>query len=212
MTFVIGLNGPPGCGKDTVGKALVELFDRIHGVKPYRMAVAGPLRVMASQILGVDMTDDAVYAQAKETAFAHLGMETGRQVMIGLSEDYLKPRYGLEAIAAGRVRHVEGLAWRRPDGQRIVVITDVGFKIERVVFERAFKNSAWIQIHRPGTSFEGDSRQWVGGGPDDHTCIALTNEGTHMAQVHAIAGRIHDFVLNKLLWDLPLAEQLPLPT
>ena len=212
MTYVIGLSGPPGAGKNALADELVGLFERVHGVRPHVTAMAAPLRQIAGQLIGFDMTDDVLYAVAKTTPFQHLNMETGREVMINITEQYLKPRYGPRFWADALIHRVNRLAWRAtPENARLVIVTDVGFLHEREALEQAFPHTAFVQLDRAGCSYTGDSRQSIERAEyPDRNRLTLRNPGTNPHQLTALAGRVHDFVLNRLLWDLP-AEQIPLP-
>lgn len=211
MTYVIGLNGPPGAGKNAVARELVTLFQRVHDITPVMLALADPLRVIASQLTGVDMLDEQLYAQAKATPFPHLAQDTGRQVMIRITEEYLKPRYGRHLWVDATIRRINALRWRKtPENARVVIVTDVGFICERIALAAAFPKSAFIELDRPGCSYDGDSRQSVVRGRADPGGLVLLNLGVYHHQLVAIAGRVHDFVLNRLQWDLP-AAQIALP-
>lgn len=210
MTYIIGLSGPPGAGKNALADELVHLFRRAHGIDPFVMALAGPLRQIASALTGVDMTDDTIYAKAKATPFDHLNGETGRQVMINITEQYLKPRYGSQVWADAMIRQARSLQWRRPENERVIIVTDVGFKYERQAIVNEFAHPIFVELSRPGCSYVGDSRGSIKIGDYDPGLLQLTNPGEHLHQLTVLAGRVHDFVLNRLQWDLPV-DQIALP-
>lgn len=210
MTYLVGLNGPPGAGKNALADELAHLFRRVHGVDPYVMAIAAPLRQIAGLLTGVDMTDDTKYALAKAMVFEHLNGETGRQVMINVTEQYLKPRYGNRVWVEAFIRKTREMQWCRPENERVIIVTDVGFEYERCAIENEFARSAFVELARPGCSYVGDSRGTIAIGDNDPGVLQLFNPGRHRHQLTALAGRVHDYVLNRLLWDLP-AAQVSLP-
>lgn len=210
MTYLIGLNGPPGAGKNALADELAHLFRRVHGVDPYVMAIAAPLRQIAGLLTGVDMTDDTKYALAKAMVFEHLNGETGRQVMINVTEQYLKPRYGEQVWVNALIREMRELQRCRPENERVIIVTDVGFMCERRAIANEFARPAFVELARPGCSYVGDSRGSIAIGDNDPGVLRLLNPGCHRHQLTALAGRVHDYVLNRLLWDLP-AAQVSLP-
>jgi hypothetical protein len=206
MTRIIGLNGPPGCGKNAVADELCHIFDRVYGITPYVTAIAEPLRRAASAIIGVDLTNDLAYAKAKATCYPHLDDETAREVMINLTESYLKPRYGREIWVASTIRTISKLAWHCEPRKRLVILTDVGFPYEREALEAFYVDTAFVELDRPGHSYVGDSRGPIHMGPGDPNCIQITNPGDHQQQLTRVAGQVHQFVVSRLQWDLPNAQ------
>lgn len=202
MTYIIGLNGPPNSGKNAISAALVELFEHRYGITPHVSAIAGPLRRIAGEIVGWDLTDDEVYAQFKSQRFVDMGDVTGRRIMIGLTEDYIKPTYGHGLWVRSQISSLRTRKWDFP--LKVAIITDVGFVRERNELTTAFEHTAFFSMYRPGCTFEDDSRNYVSSGSaHDHNWMPVHNPGTDPRQLHALAGRIHNFVLNKLHWPLP---------
>jgi hypothetical protein len=151
---IVFLNGPPGCGKDTVGRMLAERY----GAQLFKAAT--PLRQAMSALIGCE---DSEIEQLKSTPIrlwawrsAPTGT-TGRDLLIALSEDLIKPRLGMDWFG-----HMLGqsIATAAP---RLAVVTDAGFVSE---VEACCKNLPGWEINlwhvtRPGCDFSGDSRSWI---------------------------------------------------
>lgn len=146
MKRIIFLNGPPGCGKDTVGRILAE----DHGAQLFK--AAAPLRAALCGLLGVD--DDMLEALKGKTLAPGV---TGRDMLIALSEELVKPRLGRGWFGIRLGEHIA------QGGADLSVVTDAGFTVE---VEAAIRETAdcapeiW-RIWRPQCNFDGDSRDWV---------------------------------------------------
>ena len=169
--MIIFLNGPPGCGKDTVGRIL----ERDHGAILYK--VAAPLRAALCGLLGIEDTEVELVKGGRFTTGA-----TGRDLMIGISEDVVKPLLGHDWFGRKCGRQIA------QDAPALAVVTDAGFRNEVAACMAAadMPASVW-RIQRPGCSFAGDSRGWVsvnGAAP-----AFLYNTGT-VEELRPVVGRL----------------------
>ena len=139
---VILLSGPPGCGKDEVGNYLQDAcWARLY-------KFAEPMKDALKAMFGYS---DEELEQAKrdhpEIRAAH----------IFLAEKVAKPIYGQAYFG---VRCAQKVFADRPE---LAVVTDCGFQIEADAFVSYMPGvdiELW-QIHRPGYTFDNDSREWV---------------------------------------------------
>jgi hypothetical protein len=155
---IILLNGPPGCGKDTVADIL-DKGGYLH------MKFAGPLKKAASVLTGLtteQIEDLKDYRPAP-------GVSTLREFLISLSENCVKPSYGKTHFGFLAAKHVLR-AMEDPllsVAYRGVCFSDSGFKEELSGLLDFLKESKVVcypqiwHIYRPDTSFDGDSRSWV---------------------------------------------------
>lgn len=196
-TYLIGLSGPPRSGKDSVGVALAKLIGERHAVTVCHRSLSMPMRKTVYAMMGREYSLQH-YETSKDIPLPELGGKTIRQAMIALSEDHVKPTYGIQFWGQSLLNTLP-----IETGVRVVVVTDMGFDAEVGVFEEAFgiKNCVWPQITRPGCSFDGDSRSYVGRAEQATTII---NEGETLDQVTTAAGRIYGRLMNQFAWELPI--------
>lgn len=147
MQWVL-INGPPGCGKDTLVNGLVPYIDFMH------IKVSSPLKRMLAQLLQVDLR---WIEENKDTKVKLLGYITVREALIDMSEKYLKLLYGEDVmgrIASDTARYSTG---------KLAITSDSGFSVEteRIVYNAGRNNCIIIRVHREGCTFDGDSRHWM---------------------------------------------------
>lgn len=156
-SYLIGLSGPPRSGKDALGRHLAFEIEHRFGFAPMSIALSMPLRLMTFAMIGREYSRHT-FERDKDVPLKELDGASIRQAMIRLSEEHVKPRYGKGhwARAALNLRH--------PTNPRIVIITDMGFPEEVEVLEQVYgkERCLWLQLARPGHSFAGDSRSYVG--------------------------------------------------
>lgn len=196
-TYLIGLSGPPRSGKDSVGVALAKIIRERHPVTVCVRALSMPMRKTVYAMIGKDYTLEH-YETTKDVPLPELGGKTIRQSMIALSEEHVKPLYGIGFWGSALLNTlpIEG-------GTRVIIVTDMGFDAEVEVFVEAFgaENCMWPQIVRPHCDFSGDSRGYVGR-PDQRTSII--NEGETLDQVTTAAERVYSRMLDQFRWELPI--------
>jgi hypothetical protein len=153
--YIVGFNGPPESGKDTFAQFVADALDArgcTLPVKPESLSL--PLRRIAYQMVGRDY-NEVTYESFKRQNFAALN-RTGRQLMIDVSERFLKPTYGIEVMTKMLIERNAGFPG-------VLLIRDMGFQIEvdPLIRWAGEKNVFIVLVHRPGKSFDGDSREWV---------------------------------------------------
>lgn len=153
---IIGFNGPPGSGKDELALAVMQIIEARSDVPVKLESLSMPLRRVSYAVVDdKGELDGDDYAQFKTQEFDELGVN-GRQLMIDVSEKFLKPIYGIDVMARLLIE-------RNARFNGILLVRDSGFQIE------VDPLAAWVgaanlfiaRCHRPGKTFEGDSREWV---------------------------------------------------
>lgn len=172
--LIMILNGPPGCGKDTIANAWANkrehtLFKHVHAFKE-------PMWRIAAETLGMgyfDFLDKYNDREWKEKPRDEWGGQSVRDLMIRISETYIKPFFGEEyfgKIAAANLRGLSSVG----DIPVVHIFSDGGFKTEIEVLEKEFDVQV-VNVFRMGCDFSGDSRSYIG---CSRGAIRLENNGT----------------------------------
>jgi hypothetical protein len=203
--YIVGFNGPPHCGKDTLSKLLVEYMDSRITVPVIESSLSMPLRRLAYEMVGCEGNhlDGPDYDEFKKTVFRGFKREgsrypegcTGRELMIDVSERFLKPTYGQSIMPELLLNHYMNF-------RGLMTIRDCGFQceIDPIINVVGAKNFYLVNVVRPGTSFEGDSREWVNH-PNSTCRIQVYNDGS-LEDFRIEASRIYDRLVNQMGWTL----------
>lgn len=153
MPKIVLLNGPPRCGKDTAAVALTNAIpNSVHH------KFADPLRNAVPAMFGIghDLWQ-TLYLYNKDVRTSVLFGMSPREAMIWLSEEVMKPKFGVEVFGKIAAQTIASYP------QETVVVSDSGFAREVMPLIDAFgvDNLLIVQIRRPGQTFDGDSRGWV---------------------------------------------------
>lgn len=158
--YCVILNGPPGCGKDTLGKQVVRMIDSGRRMSCKQQEFKEALRECTCKVYGLTLNeytrmlfDDRVLKETPHDMFAGL---TPRKALQYVSEKVIKPHHG---------RHFFGLMALREVMESKVnlhVFTDGGFQEEADMLMKECKVLV-VQLSKEGTSFEGDTRSYVDG-------------------------------------------------
>jgi len=156
MGKVVVFNGPPSSGKDSLaeylrGATLVQAMEfKRHLIE------------IALMLSGVARDDwEWWYQSDKEKPRPELSGHSCRSFLIMVSEDMVKPNMGRDYFGRAAVRYLkENEVGLDSCG---FCFTDSGFaeELQCVVAHVGAENVIVIQLHRQGTSFEGDSRDYL---------------------------------------------------
>lgn len=151
--MIVILNGPAGCGKDTLASILKQRGWATAEFKHTMFAVAIAMSGMTKEAFLKDYNNRVV----KETPQKHLGGLSYRQFMIHISEAVMKPLFGDDVFGQ---RSAEKCVL--PAKMNLNVIFSDGGFIDEV---RALHNFGYevivVRLHREGFSFHGDSREYL---------------------------------------------------
>lgn len=160
MNFIL-FNGPPRSGKDTAAKIAWDYI----AAKPDYMAIwekfSFPNKRMFAGMMDTKCDNWGVvphWEDLKGEIDATLGVSY-RQWQIDVSEKFMKPLYGNDIfgrLLLGRCKECEE---DLPGFTPIFIVSDCGFQIE--VDTLKGHNVLLYTLQRHGTSFDGDSREYV---------------------------------------------------
>ncbi|ARB11245.1 hypothetical protein [Marinomonas phage CPP1m] len=188
MANVLILNAPAGAGKDTIADILSEEFGY------HQDQFKKPMFDMAIAMSG--MTETA-FMQAynnrdeKEAKQSHLGGLSYRELMIKISEEFVKPLLGKDSfgsLASARCRNRDYEAiW----GGVNIIFSDGGFIEETDKLHKDGHSVTVCRLHRDGYSFEGDSRDYIYPALYESFDIHL-EEGNPSKAVNSIRCKLYD--------------------
>ena len=118
--MIILLNGPPGCGKDTIAKIIKKKI----GSKDYKMS--RPIKQAFGALFGLqgELLHEMIEGEFKDVAQWKDSQYTPRDVLINLSEDFMKPRFGKDIFGQSAVNFLQRLSFTH------LTISDTGFNAE----------------------------------------------------------------------------------
>lgn len=195
--YIVGFNGPPRSGKDTLAQMLEEHM-RKQGVPSARIrqdSLSMPLRHIAYAMTGWGgEVDGPNYEKFKEQYFDEF-LKGGRHVMIDVSERFLKPVYGEQIMAKMLLRRHIGF-------DAVVLVRDMGFQCEVNPLRQwtGGRNLYLVNVERPGCDFTNDSREWVN--HNDTGCQMIVRNTGSLDDLRTEAGRIYGRLVNQMGWTL----------
>lgn len=189
--YVVGFNGPPRSGKDTLAGLLRDQLDSESDLPIHMRALSMPMRQMAFGAIGRPYSVED-YESLKDTyVIQHMTM---REFMIGLSEKFMKPEFGHDIWAR--------LACYSLDKSLpgILLITDIGFRSEVEWLERTYgiKNLCVVQTFRQTCDFAKDSRTYVG---TDGFNVGVSNNWG-LSELEQEARRLVRLMSDKFGWKI----------
>lgn len=153
--YFLGLNGPPGSGKDTLADGLaVHPWVQEHFLVQ-QVKYSAPLKHAAHALFGGEYTEAG---KAEKSPYG----PTWRELYISLSENYAKPYLGDQIFGQILVERMKAgmTSSRKPT---IWLCSDCGFLEEQapVINHLGPQNCKYINLVRDGYSFAGDSRSYI---------------------------------------------------
>lgn len=166
------LNGPAGCGKDTVGHIIRQHFNSLRKPEMFGYETGDPCECISPADYLKDLTHEMfglacdTYKYEKVKNFPHPDfmmkkhcMLSPRKAYIHVSERVMKPLFGEDVFSKRLVSRIE----RQFKNVPLIVNTSLGFvdEVRFLVKTYGVENILLIRIKRPGCTFDGDSRQYV---------------------------------------------------
>jgi hypothetical protein len=189
--YIIGFNGPPRSGKDTLATLLAGQVNRFYGVPTHRCILAAAMRARVEALVGNGTRE--WYEQEKDKPLDLLDGKTPRDCMIADSEEFLKPKYGRD-FWAKIYHHKNQYHWGSND---VHICSDIGFNEEVKYLCENSRGYLNVLLSRPGCDFTIDSRNYVDAIPHGGSALVLVNDSYPMAAVERILEHIQ-----KLGWKL----------
>lgn len=159
MKPIFILNAPPRTGKDTIANRVIEEC----GIRTASFKY--PMYDIFIRTTGMPAEEFFTLYETsgwKDTPAAFLNGKTPRELMIHISENYIKPFFGKDYYGkwvADYIKHFEQDA----SSEMVWIIPDGGFQSEFDAMKEVFGDRlVIISLEREGhTDFSGDSRGWV---------------------------------------------------
>lgn len=177
--MIVILNGPPGCGKDTIAGIMNGNHGySIRSFKEPMWAVAKSVLTPGQYELFVNLY---INRETKEKPQDFLGGMSPREFFIHISESWVKPTLGSNQFGKLAV-------WG--DTPRCTVFPDGGFPVEVNEFA-GWKDVLLVRLHREGYDFSNDSREYIEDAPVSSVDIPLV-DGKPLLAVDAILQAIRN--------------------
>lgn len=158
-TAVIVLNGPPRSGKDSIALQISNVFDVL------KLPLARALKERTHGLFGHSELPWDYFEDCKDTPHAFFHNMTPRQAYIWVSEEVMKPKFGLTYWAEQWYLEARRFLEPRSDGTYeydAIVVPDGGFDYEvQWLVDQLFGRIAIYRVYRDGCTFEGDSRSYL---------------------------------------------------
>jgi len=158
--MIIILNGPPGCGKDTIANWLRDHAGYAKTCFKHALyeATAGHYGIPVTEVIERNENRDL-----KELPW-HQGLSV-RQMLIHVSENEIKPKHGKDYFGRKAAARLLGI-------DRSVVFADGGFIEELQPLKLMFGDRVKVvRLVRDGYDFTGDSRSYL---PDPDLVVTVT--------------------------------------
>lgn len=144
MTRILAINGPPRAGKDTLAEHLFIGLTN-EGVRCAVTSLAEPIyNSLNLEYLYGDLTLDEI---KKDPSF--------RNFITRFAENCVKPIFGETFFVCETVNKIN------KSNYDVVIISDLGFPVELEVLEVYYPVDI-IRLEKENTSFNNDSRRYVG--------------------------------------------------
>jgi hypothetical protein len=156
------------------------------------VSLSTPLRVIAYAMTGFKgALDGDDYEGFKTTRFSEFD-RTGRELMIDVSEKFLKSVYGQEIMADLLFKQIHSQSG-------VVLIRDTGFQVELDTLARMIgPHQIYVaRLRRKDCDFSNDSREYV-----IHQFAHDYDNNGSLAHLRTEAGRIYGRLVNQMGWKL----------
>jgi len=155
---ILVLNGPPGCGKDTLALHIVKEFPQAEHIK-----FANELKAMTHRLYNSPLLHPNSFEDCKDAPNDIFYGLTPRQAYINVSEIYIKPIHGQRFFGEVLAREIKT---KEKEGKSLFVISDGGFIQELIPLTQITYQSDIniVKIYRDGCNYKGDSRNYLNGG------------------------------------------------
>lgn len=162
---IILFNGPPRSGKDTTTDELQRALVYASNVVAHKYKFAGPMKRALKAFFDLSDEDFIRLFETKEKDVPQdcfFGL-TGRQVLISFSEDWAKKLFGKEVMGLLAGQQIKSICERYKNHEPVFVISDCGFPEELEGLAKFYDKDKMViyRLKRDGTSYEGDSRNWI---------------------------------------------------
>jgi len=189
--FCIYLNGPGGCGKDTISDILnknlwaVNTFPATHTFMVNQRKFIFPCKQATHAAYGMMNKPIESYSECKDEPHPDFYDVTPRNAYIDMGE-HMRDTYGQDfwgkVEARNLSKHIKSTG-NMYDLPILVVYSDLGKDEDKVHIEKMMDNQLLIRITREGCTYEGDCRYYVEDLQSPHTTIDFLNDGNDLLEL-----------------------------
>lgn len=158
MKYLLILNGPPRCGKDTAANYIHENIK----VSSSLVKMSQPLKSGLAMIFNLNLAQIGQLEGDKETPSQQLYGMSWREAQIWLSESAMKKRFGVTIFGRIAAKKMSTIP------EDLVIISDAGFEPELLpilngyhLTEHKLTKVLLLKIRRPLCDFKNDSRSYL---------------------------------------------------
>ncbi|MBG6242972.1 MAG: hypothetical protein EKE20_14640 [Candidatus Symbiopectobacterium sp. Dall1.0] len=193
--IAIILNGPPGCGKDTLAQRMTTAIP--CGL--YKREFKQLLYKETASYFGVNVDHLIFFATHRDlkdsVRIPAMNNMTAREALIHVSEEIIKPLYGEDYFGNAETEKVRQLQHDLNDRQFDIIYSDGGFMSEIKSLTKVFKIVMVVRLFRDGFVFNNDSRNYI---------YPEGIDGVQSCDLHLVSGEI-DNAIHSLIaayWSL----------
>lgn len=157
MAKIVILNGPPGCGKDTIAVQLIDYFMMMHGRKVRFCQFKDALYRETQKYYGIPDAEMDMFVDRlkKETPNSLLNFITPRQGLIHVSENEIKSKFGQAFFGVEALKFVD----KHEKNFDMFVFADGGF-IAEIDSLSKHHDVVVLKLHHGSLNFSKDSRRY----------------------------------------------------
>lgn len=156
--YIIGFNGPPRSGKDSIASEIHRRYD--VEIPPTQIkSLSRPMRLIGFAMLGLEYTPP-LYELIKDRPQGIFAGKTLREFMIEFAEHFAKPWLGKEVW--GKVL-IKSLPAAQLHSDLLLLIPDIGFQEETDYLQDVIGVTKFLLVcvSREGIDWANDSRGYV---------------------------------------------------
>lgn len=192
MAKIVILNGPPGCGKDTIAIQMIDYFQLLHNKRVRFCQFKDALYRETQKYYGIPDSEMDIFTDRlkKETPNSLLNFITPRQGLIHVSENEIKPKFGRAFFGKEALKFVD----KHSTYYDMFLFADGGF-IEEAAELAKHHEVIVLRLRHGCMNFSGDSRNYLSDAEMELSGINyadyIMHNGKYMLDTYNLATLVH---------------------